>query len=38
MFVAVSYSAVNKVRADKYAEAKQKGYELISYVNSKADH
>jgi sugar O-acyltransferase (sialic acid O-acetyltransferase NeuD family) len=38
MFIAVSYSAVNKVRAAKYDEAKQKGYELISYVSSKATY
>ncbi|HLK88484.1 MAG TPA: acetyltransferase [Polyangia bacterium] len=38
MFIAVSYSAVNKVRAAKYAEAKEKGYELISYISSKASY
>jgi sugar O-acyltransferase (sialic acid O-acetyltransferase NeuD family) len=38
MFVAVSYSGVNKVRAAKFNEAKQKGYELISYVSSKATY
>ena len=38
MFVAVSYSNVNQVRAAKYTEAKQKGYELISYVSSRATH
>lgn len=36
MFVAISYADVNKLRAAKYREAKQKGYELISYVSSKA--
>lgn len=35
MFIAVAYSNVNKVRAAKYYEAKSKGYELITYVNSK---
>ena len=35
MFVAVSYAKVNKVRARIYHEAKDKGYELITYVNSK---
>lgn len=36
MFVAVGYQKVNKVRARKYEEAKEKGYTLISYVSSKA--
>lgn len=35
MFIAVAYSQVNKVRAAKYYEAKNKGYELITYVSSK---
>jgi sugar O-acyltransferase (sialic acid O-acetyltransferase NeuD family) len=35
MFVAIGYRKVNAVRAAVYAEAKQKGYELISYVSSK---
>ena len=35
MFVAIGYSKVNRVRAEKYHEAKSKGYKLISYVNSK---
>jgi sugar O-acyltransferase (sialic acid O-acetyltransferase NeuD family) len=38
MFVAVSYSQLNKVRADKFNEAKQKGYELISYISSRATY
>jgi len=38
MFIAIGYSNVNKVRANKYYEAKTKGYELISYMNSKATH
>ena len=36
MFVALSYRGVNKIRADKYRQAKEKGYLLISYVNSRA--
>lgn len=36
MFVALSYKGINKIRAKKYQEAKDKGYTLISYVNSKA--
>jgi sugar O-acyltransferase (sialic acid O-acetyltransferase NeuD family) len=34
MFIAVSYAKMNKVRAEKYHEAKAKGYELVSYVSS----
>lgn len=36
MFVALSYKSVNRIRAQKYGEAKEKGYRLITYVNSKA--
>jgi len=35
MFVALSYARMNKVRAEKYDQAKQKGYELVSYVSSR---
>jgi len=35
MFIAIGYSKINKVRADIYTQAKNKGYELVSYVNSK---
>ena len=38
MFVAVGFSGVNKTRRAMYDECKSKGYELISYVNSKAIH
>jgi sugar O-acyltransferase (sialic acid O-acetyltransferase NeuD family) len=36
MFVAISYAKLNTVRARKCAEAKDKGYHLVSYVSSKA--
>lgn len=36
MFVALSYKNVNKGRAEKYYEAKRKGYELVSYVCTKS--
>jgi sugar O-acyltransferase (sialic acid O-acetyltransferase NeuD family) len=36
MFVPLGFTDMNHVRAAKYYEAKQKGYELISYVSSKA--
>jgi len=38
MFVAVGYQNLNKLRAGKYEEAKAKGYELISYVSSRASN
>ncbi|AKG91247.1 sugar O-acyltransferase, sialic acid O-acetyltransferase NeuD family [Geoglobus ahangari] len=36
MFIAVGFGRVNRLRAEKYYQAKEKGYELISYVCSKA--
>ncbi|MCU1268253.1 MAG: sugar O-acyltransferase, sialic acid O-acetyltransferase NeuD family [Acidobacteria bacterium] len=36
MFVAVGYQDLNKFRASKYEESKARGYELISYVSSRA--
>jgi sugar O-acyltransferase (sialic acid O-acetyltransferase NeuD family) len=36
MFVAVGFSQVNKARAEVYQACKQRGYELISYICSKA--
>ena len=36
MFIPMSFKKMNHVRADKYASARAKGYELISYVSSKA--
>lgn len=38
MLVAVGYQELNKFRAEKYKEAKAKGYELISYVSSRASN
>lgn len=38
MFVAVGYQNLNKFRAEKYAEAKHKGYELISYISSRTSN
>jgi sugar O-acyltransferase (sialic acid O-acetyltransferase NeuD family) len=34
MFIAVSYAKMNKMRAEKYRQAKTKGYELVSYISS----
>jgi sugar O-acyltransferase (sialic acid O-acetyltransferase NeuD family) len=36
MFIALGYSSINKLRTQKYIEAKQKGYSLVSYINSSA--
>lgn len=38
MFVAIGFKRVNKARAEVYDLCKGKGYELITYVNSKATH
>lgn len=38
MLVAVGYQDLNRLRARKYLEAKEKGYELISYVSSRASN
>ncbi len=36
LFVAVSYAGLNRVRAEKCAAAKRKGYRLATYQSSKA--
>lgn len=36
MAVTISFSGVNRLREEKYRQAKKKGYRLISYVSSKA--
>jgi len=38
MFIPMSYACINKLRAAKYFEAKEKGYEFISYISSKATY
>lgn len=38
MFIPISYKKVNKLRAQKFVDAKEKGYECISYVSSKATY
>jgi len=35
MFVALSYARMNKLRAEKYYLAKERGYELASYISSR---
>jgi sugar O-acyltransferase (sialic acid O-acetyltransferase NeuD family) len=36
MSIPISYRRVNQLRAEKYGQAKEKGYRLINYVSSKA--
>jgi sugar O-acyltransferase (sialic acid O-acetyltransferase NeuD family) len=36
MFIPISFKKMNHVRANKYHEAKRRGYQLVSYVSSKA--
>jgi len=36
MFVALGYSGLNSLREQKYLEAKAKGYQLASYISSRA--
>lgn len=38
MFVALSYSKMNHLRAEKYAQMKGIGYQLASYVSSKCTY
>lgn len=38
MFVAVGYKGLNRVRAGIYSEAKETGYELVSYVSSQCTY
>jgi sugar O-acyltransferase (sialic acid O-acetyltransferase NeuD family) len=35
LFIALSYAQLNKLREKKFCEAKNKGYELVSYISSK---
>ena len=36
MFVAMFYGRVNRTRAENHSQAKAKGYQLISYISSRA--
>lgn len=38
LFIALSYSKMNKTREEKYHEAKGKGYTLVSYISSKCSY
>jgi sugar O-acyltransferase (sialic acid O-acetyltransferase NeuD family) len=36
LFIPLSYTKINKLREQKFLEAKEKGYKLISYIHPKA--
>jgi len=36
LLIPISYRKVNKIRAQKYTEAKNRGYKFITYISSKA--
>lgn len=36
LFIPISFQKMSHVRADKYRQAKERGYEFVSYVSSKA--
>ncbi|MFY9141760.1 acetyltransferase [Sulfuricurvum sp.] len=38
LFIPISYKKVNKLRAEKFIDAKSKGYTCISYISSKATY
>ena len=38
LFIALSYSQMNKLRATKFEEAKSKGYSIASYISSKCTY
>ncbi|MCT4582604.1 MAG: acetyltransferase [Flavobacteriales bacterium] len=38
MFIALSYAKMNEIREQKYFLAKEKGYELVSYISSKCSY
>jgi sugar O-acyltransferase (sialic acid O-acetyltransferase NeuD family) len=38
MFVAIGFSGLNRTRTSVYEACKAEGYEMISYINSKATH
>lgn len=38
LFIALGYRNRNKIRTQRYLEAKQKGYRLVTYISSKATY
>jgi sugar O-acyltransferase (sialic acid O-acetyltransferase NeuD family) len=38
IFIALSYAQMNKLRAEKYLEAKAKGYQVASYISSRCSY
>lgn len=38
LIIPISYKGMNKMRADRYYDAKRRGYSFISYISSKATY
>lgn len=38
MCIPIGYASMNKIRAEKYQMAKQKGYSFVTYISSKATY
>lgn len=38
MLIPIGYKDMNRIRAEKYTEAKKKGYQLATYISSKATY
>lgn len=38
LFMPISYKKVNKIRADRYLKAKEKGYSFISYISPRSTY
>lgn len=38
LFIAISYARLNQLRAEKYQQAKERGYELATYVSSRCSY
>ena len=38
LFIAMSYAQMNKIREQKFLEAKDKGYKIASYISSKCSY
>ena len=38
MSIPIGYASMNKIRTEKYMQAKEKGYSFITYISSKATY
>lgn len=38
LFIPISFKGVNKVRMERFGEAKKRGYQFVSYISSKATY